>query len=36
MVIFVMNDRCMLLKFNGLQKVRKCLFLEPFNLLTIN
>ena len=36
MVIFVMNDRCMLLKDNRLQKVRKCLFLESCNLLIIN
>ena len=36
MVIFVINDRCILLKVNRLQKVRKCLFLEPRNLLIIN
>ena len=36
MVIFAMNDRCMLLKVNRLQKVRKCLFLESCNLLFIN
>ncbi len=36
LVIFVKNNRCMLLKINKLQKVRKYQFLVACNLLYVN